>query len=81
MTCIDGARLLADRIGAIPAEPVYVPADASALFHWCGVNPDLAPTGTDRDASTGMDPTGKQSTIASSPARMLRLSSIATRRA
>ena len=46
MTWIDGAKLLADRIGAAPAEePVPIPADAPALFHWCGVNPrpPLAP--------------------------------------
>jgi hypothetical protein len=45
MNWIDGAKLLADRIGATPAaEPVKVPADASALFHWCGVDPSAEPT-------------------------------------
>ena len=40
MTWIDGAKLLADRIGEPPAkELVQVHANAPALFHWCNVNP------------------------------------------
>jgi hypothetical protein len=40
MNWIDGAKLLADRIGEPPAkEPVQVHADAPALFHWCNMNP------------------------------------------
>jgi hypothetical protein len=46
MTWITGAKMLAERIGAIPAEePAQIPADAPALFHWCNVSPGapLAP--------------------------------------
>jgi hypothetical protein len=43
MTWITGAKMLADRIGVIPAEePAQIPADAPALFHWCNVNPGAA---------------------------------------
>jgi hypothetical protein len=44
MTWIAGAKLLADRIGVTPAaEQVQVAADALPVFHWCNVNPELAP--------------------------------------
>ena len=46
MSWTTGAKLLADRIGSIPAkEPAQIPSDAPALFHWCNVNqtPALAP--------------------------------------
>jgi hypothetical protein len=40
MTFIAGAKILADRIGGKASLPrAEVSADASPLFHWCGVNP------------------------------------------
>jgi hypothetical protein len=49
MTWIDGAKILADRIGQPPAkEPVQVEADAPALFHWCNMNP-VTPVGAGAD--------------------------------
>ena len=72
MNCLTGAHLLADRIGTKPAkEPTYVPDDAPALFHWCGVNPDAAPAD---DASPMAKP--QLPVVVSSPARLLRLSAV-----
>lgn len=43
MDWIAGAKLLADRIGEVPDRHEQVSADASPLFHWCGVDPEPAP--------------------------------------
>jgi len=48
MTFIAGAKILADRIGQKASAPrAEVSADASALFHWCGVNPAEKPASND----------------------------------
>jgi hypothetical protein len=80
MNWITGAQLLADRIGTKPArEPKYIPADAPALWHWCGVSPDPAPVATGNDVAPLPKP--QRPVIVSSPARSLRLSALAARRA
>jgi hypothetical protein len=54
MTFIAGAKILADRIGGKASLPrAEVSADASPLFHWCGVNPadrDLPKEASDEES-------------------------------
>jgi hypothetical protein len=48
MTFIAGAKILANRIGEKASAPrAEVSADASALFHWCGMNPAQKPPSSD----------------------------------